>query len=77
MTDLAIYIDGEFAGVDNEAAFALIEKAVAHGVKLLGKQEAMAIQMGAIWLEGYMEAAGFCDETKEVLRKSIKNYFFI
>ena len=77
MTDLAIYIDGEFAGVDNEAAFALVEKAVAHGVKIWGRQESMAIQMGAIWLDGYMEAAGFCDETKKVLRKSIKNYFFI
>lgn len=77
MTDLAIYIDGKFAGIDNEAALAIIEKAVAHGIKIWGKQETMAIQMGAIWLEGYMEAAGFCDETKEVLRKSMKNYFFI
>ena len=77
MTDLAIYIDGKFAGVDNEAALALIEKAVAYGVKIWGKQETMAIQIGAVWLEGYMEAAGFCDETKEVLHKSINNYFFI
>jgi hypothetical protein len=77
MTDLAIYIDGNFAGVDNEAALAIIEKAVAYGVEIWGKKEVMAIQMGATWLEGYMEAAGFCDETKEVLRKSIKNYFFI
>ena len=77
MTDLAIYIDGKFAGIDKEAALVIIEKAVAYGVKIWGKQDTMAIQMGAIWLEGYMEAADFCDETKEVLRKSIKNYFFI
>ena len=26
MTDLAIYIDGKFGGVDNEAALTIIEK---------------------------------------------------
>ena len=77
MTDFAIYIDGEFVGVNIEAARELIEKAVAHGVKTWQKKDVMAIQFGAIWLEGYMEAAQFCNETKEVLRKAINDFYFI
>ena len=74
---LAIYIDGQFTGVDNERACTLIEQAVAHGVKVWGKKDSMAIQLGAHWLEGWMEAAEIQNEEKDVLRNVINNYFFV
>lgn len=44
---LGIYINGEYAGVDNENAFDLIETAVAEGVKAnAGQKNAMSIALG-------------------------------
>ena len=76
---LGIYIDGNYAGVDNENAFDLIETAVAEGVKAnAGQKNAMSIALGSIWLEGYIVGCGATDENvKQTLRNSINKYFFI
>lgn len=75
--NIGIYQNGEFAGVDNEAACDLVERAVQYGVKQRGVSDALAIQIGSYWLEGYL--FGCCDDenVKRVLRDSIKHYFFI
>ena len=74
---IAIYVDGKFDGVDNERACDLIEQAVNFGIKAWGKQEAMAIQIGAYWLEGWMAANEITDEEANCLRKGIEDFFFI
>ena len=75
--NIGIYQNGEFAGVDNEAACDLVERAVQYGVKQWGKSDVMAIQIGAYWLEGYLSACCDDENVKRVLRNSIKHYFFI
>jgi len=76
---LGIYIKGDYAGVDNEKAFDLIEMAVAEGVKAnAGQKNVMSITLGGIWLEGYIAGCGATDENvKQTLRDSINKYFFI
>ena len=75
--NIGIYQNGEFAGVDNEAACALVERAVQYGVKQRGVSDTLAIQIGSYWLEGYL--SGCCDDenVKNTLRDSIKHYCFI
>lgn len=76
---LGIYIKGDYAGVDNESACDIIERAVAEGVKSnAGQKNAMSIALGAIWLEGFMAGCGATDENvKSTLREAINKYFFI
>lgn len=75
---LAVYgPNGEFMGIDNERACDLIDQAVDFGVKVWGKKEVMAIQIGAHWLEGWMAANKITGEEADCLRKGIKDFFFI
>lgn len=75
--NIGVYKNGEFAGVDNEDSFELVERAVQYGVKQWGKPDAMAIQIGAYWLEGYLSACCDDENVKRAMRESIKNYFFV
>ena len=58
----------------------IIDKAVAFGVKSLkGKKNAMALQIAAFWLEGYIygNEPHLTDDDIKSLRATMKNYFFI
>lgn len=76
---LGIYIKGDYAGVDNEAACDIIEMAVAEGVKAnANRKNTMSIALGGIWLEGYIAGCGATDENViNTLRDSLNKYFFI
>lgn len=54
----------------------LVERAVQYGVTKMG-QTALAIEFGAVWLEGYIAAsANLTEDDKKSLRATIKNYYF-
>ena len=58
----------------------IIDKAVAFGVNSLqGTQNAMALQIAAFWLEGYIEGRKneITEDDIKSLRATMKNYFFI
>lgn len=76
---LGIYIKGDFAGVDNEAALEIIEMAVNKGVEInAGRKEAMSLAFAGIWLDGYMAGCGATDENViRVMKDSINKYYFI
>ena len=76
---IAIYgSNGEFIGIDNERVRNIIDRAVEYGVmKQGGIKNALAIELGAIWLEGWMVGAEMKPEEKQALYNAIKNYFFI
>ena len=76
---IAIYgSDGEFIGIDNERARDIIDRAVEFGVmKQGGIENALAIELGAIWLEGWMIGAEMKPVEKQALYNAIKNYHFV
>lgn len=76
---IAIYgSDGEFIGIDNERACDIIDRAVEFGVmKQGGIENALAIELGAIWLEGWMIGAEMKPVEKQALYNAIKNYHFV
>jgi len=58
----------------------IINKAVAFGViSLKGKQNTLALQIAAFWLEGYIygNEPRLTDDDIKSLRATMKNYFFI
>ena len=58
----------------------IIDKAVAFGVNSLkGKQNTLALQIAAFWLEGYIygNEPRLTDDDIKSLRATMKNYFFI
>jgi hypothetical protein len=58
----------------------IINKAVSFGViSLKGKQNTLALQIAAFWLEGYIygNEPRLTDDDIESLRATMKNYFFI
>ena len=58
----------------------IIDKAVAFGVNALqGTQNAMALQIAAFWLEGYIygNEPRLTEDDIKSLRATMKNYFFI
>ena len=58
----------------------IIDKAVAFGVKSLKcEKNAMALQIAAFWLEGYIygNEPRLTDDDIKSLRATMKNYFFI
>ena len=58
----------------------IIDKAVAFGVNSLnGKQNTLALQIAAFWLEGYIEGRKneITEDDIKSLRATMKNYFFI
>lgn len=58
----------------------IIDKAVAFGVNSLkGEKNAMALQIAAFWLEGYIYGNEPCLTEDDInsLRTTMKNYFFI
>lgn len=61
---------------NTEQIWVLVRRAVNFGVNRWGKKEVMAIQLGAYWLEGYMDALQLPDEDRNVLRQTINNYKF-
>jgi hypothetical protein len=75
---IAIYgKNGEFIGIDNERACDIIDRAVEYGVmKQRGIKNALAIELGAIWLEGWMVGAEMKPVEKQALYNAIKNYYF-
>lgn len=75
---IAIYgQNGEFIGIDNERACDIIDRAVEYGVmKQRGIKNALAIELGAIWLEGWMVGAEMKPVEKQALYNAIKNYYF-
>lgn len=76
---IAIYgSNGEFIGIDNERACDIIDRAVEYGVmKQGGIKNALAIELGAIWLEGWMVGAEMKPVEKQALYNAIKNYHFV
>ena len=76
---IAIYgSDGEFIGIDNERACDIIDRAVEFGVmKQGGIENALAIELGAIWLEGWMIGAEMKPVEKQALYNAIKSYYFV
>lgn len=76
---IAIYgSNGEFIGIDNERACDIIDRAVEYGVmKQGGIKNALAIEFGAIWLEGWMVWAEMKPVEKQALYNAIKNYYFV
>lgn len=58
----------------------IIDKAVAFGVNAInGKKNVLALQIGAYWLEGYIEGRKneITEDDIKSLRATMKNYFFI
>jgi len=57
----------------------IIDKAVKFGVESFGQQSAMALQIAAFWLEGYIEGRKneITEDDIKSLRATMKNYFFI
>jgi len=58
----------------------IIDKAVKFGVDTLkGEKNAMALQIAAFWLEGYIEGRKneIIEDDIQSLRATMKNYFFI
>lgn len=58
----------------------IIDKAVAFGVDTLqGTKNAMALQIAAFWLEGYIEGKKneITEDDVKSLRATMKNYFFV
>ena len=58
----------------------IIDKAVAFGVEALnGNKNAMALQIAAFWLEGYIEGRKneITEDDIKSLRATMKEYFFI
>ena len=56
----------------------IIDRAVEFGVKTRGQKDALAIQLGAYWLEGYIygNEARLSEDDIKSLRATIKNYYF-
>jgi hypothetical protein len=76
---IAIYgSNGEFISIDNERVCDIIDRAVEYGVmKQGGIKNALAIELGAIWLEGWMIGAEMKPVEKQALYNAIKNYHFV
>lgn len=76
---IAIYgSNGEFIGIDNERVCDIIDRAVEYGVmRQNGTKNALAIELGAIWLDGWMVGAGMQPVEKQALYAAIKNYYFV
>lgn len=56
----------------------LVERAVQYGVTKMGQKTALAIEFGAVWLEGYIAASdNLTEDDKKSLRATIKNYYFM
>ena len=58
----------------------IINKAVSFGVNSLnGQKNALALQIAAFWLEGYIygNKPRLTDDDIESLRATMKNYFFL
>jgi len=58
----------------------IIDKAVAFGVDTLqGTKNAMALQIAAFWLEGYIEGKKneITEDDVKSLQATMKNYFFV
>jgi len=58
----------------------IIDKAVTFGIEALnGNKNAMALQIAAFWLEGYIEGRKneITEDDIKSLRATMKNYFFI
>ena len=57
----------------------IIDKAVAFGVESFGQQSAMALQIAAFWLEGYIygNETRLTEDDIKSLRATMKNYLFI
>lgn len=69
--------NGEFIGVDNERVCDLIDRAVNFGVsRQNGVKNALAIELGAFWLEGWMDGAGIQEDERQALRSAIRNFYF-
>ena len=76
---IAIYDqNGKFMGIDNERLNAIINRAVEYGVmKQSGIKNALAIELGAIWLEGWMVGAEMKPVEQQALYNAIKSYYFV
>ena len=58
----------------------LVEEAVAYGVSALnGVQNAMALQIGDFWLDGWIEGRkeNLTEDDIKSIKATMKNYFFI
>ena len=73
---IAIY--DQFIGIDNERTCDIIDRAVEYGVmKQGGIKNALAIELGAIWLEGWMAGAEMEPVEQQALYNAIKRYHFV
>jgi hypothetical protein len=67
-------------GLNEFEVLEIIDKAVAFGVEALnGEKNAMALQIAAFWLEGYIygNKPRLTEDDIKSLRATMKNYFFI
>ena len=70
----------KISGLNEFEVLEIIDKAVAFGVEALnGEKNAMALQIAAFWLEGYIEGGKneITEDDIKSLRTTMKNYFFI
>ena len=55
----------------------LVEQAVQYGVSKINARNAMAIELGSIWLDGYIATNKMLTENDIAsIRSTIKNYYF-
>ena len=55
----------------------IVEQAVQYGVSKIGEKNAMAIELGSIWLDGYIASnKTLTEDDIASLRSTINNYHF-
>ena len=59
------------------AVMDLVEQAVQYGVSKINEKNAMAIELGSIWLDGYIASnKTLTEDDITSLHSTIKNYYF-
>ena len=55
----------------------IVEQAVQYGVSKIGAKNAMAIELGSIWLDGYIASnKTLTEDDIASIHSTIKNYYF-
>ena len=58
--------------------YPVIETAINFGVETIGKQNVLAIQIAAYWMEGWIAAhPKLSEDDTNILRQGVKNWYFI
>lgn len=59
--------------------YPIIETAINYGLNAWGKPEAMAIQIGRFWLDGWLEANKnkVSEEDAKIMRRGVDNWIWL